>query len=133
MKPPTVIIALIIAFLHLSTAHADRKYLPCEKLYKGLNGEWGNDQEQRQMMESIVQADDSGADLLRLSANMQTSEEFRQDMRKAVNQILRGHPNNAIRSQGSLVGNRGDRAPKSNPLATAQAVAGSRLSRQTPP
>ena len=40
------------------------------------------------MMESIVQADGSGADLLRLSANMQKSEEFRQEMRKAVHDSL---------------------------------------------
>ena len=44
--------------------------------------------QQQQILESVVQQDSSGADVLRLSANMAKSEDFRQEVRKAVHDSL---------------------------------------------
>ena len=44
---------------------------------------------QEQVLSSITQKDSSGTDVLRLSANMQKSEEFREEMQKAVHSSLR--------------------------------------------
>lgn len=54
---------------------------------------------QQQMMESVVQQDSSGVDVLRLSANMQRSEEFRQEVRKAVHDSLREEGDVIIRNK----------------------------------
>jgi hypothetical protein len=43
---------------------------------------------QQVILDAITQKDSAGNDVLRLSANMERSEEFRDDMRKAVNQSL---------------------------------------------
>ncbi len=55
--------------------------------------------QQQQVMESIVQQDSSGVDVLRLSANMQRSEEFRQEVRKAVHDSLQAEGDVIIRNK----------------------------------
>ena len=46
---------------------------------------------QQAILDTISQKDSSGRDMLRLSANMEQSEEFRDDVRKAVHQALDTH------------------------------------------
>ena len=44
--------------------------------------------QQQQVLDAITQRDSQGNEVLRLSANMEKSEEFRQDMRQAVNESI---------------------------------------------
>ena len=46
---------------------------------------------QQVILDAIAQKDSAGRDILRLSANMEQSEEFREDVRKAVHQALDTH------------------------------------------
>jgi ABC-type transporter Mla subunit MlaD len=46
---------------------------------------------QQAILDTIAQKDSTGRDMLRLSANMEQSEEFRDDVRKAVQQALDTH------------------------------------------
>ncbi|MHB9077021.1 MAG: hypothetical protein ACYC3X_05950 [Pirellulaceae bacterium] len=46
---------------------------------------------QQVILDTIAEQDSSGRDILRLSANMEQSEEFRDDVRKAVQQAMDAH------------------------------------------
>ena len=54
---------------------------------------------QQAILDTISQKDSAGRDMLRLSANMEQSEEFRDDVRKAVHQSLDTHGELTIRNR----------------------------------
>jgi hypothetical protein len=54
---------------------------------------------QQAILDTITQKDAAGNDMLRLSANMEKSEEFREDVRKAVHQSLETHGDFSIHNR----------------------------------
>ena len=54
---------------------------------------------QQAILDAITQKDSAGNDMLRLSANMEQSEEFRDDVRKAVHQSLETHGDFSIHNR----------------------------------